>query len=189
MRNYIVLLFMVSAFVSLPIQARNYQDRQFPDQIVLDGTDQPLQLNGIGMRTKLFFDIYIGALYTETSARTRDDVLQQKGPKRMLMHFVYDEVGVDKLIAGWKEGFEENQSEDRMAVLQERINAFNAMFSTVKTGDEVLLDYVPGKGTIVTIKGESKGQIEGEDFYAALLDIWLGDEPADDDLKQALLGN
>ena len=52
----------------------------------------------------------------------------------------------------------------------------------------MLLDYVPGSGTKVTIKGVEKGVVEGEDFNAALLDIWLGDEPADDDLKEAMLG-
>ncbi len=40
----------------------------------------------------------------------------------------------------------------------------------------------------MTINGEEKGIIEGDDFYAALLDIWLGEEPADEDLKEAMLG-
>jgi hypothetical protein len=52
----------------------------------------------------------------------------------------------------------------------------------------LLYDFIPGTGTRVTINGEEKGVIEGADFYAALLDIWLGDEPADDDLKDAMLG-
>ena len=62
------------------------------------------------------------------------------------------------------------------------------MFTTVHAGDVILLDYIPGKGTIVNIRGEQQGVIEGEDFYSALLDVWLGDEPADDDLKEAMLG-
>ena len=104
------------------------------------------------------------------------------------MHFVYDEVKSEKLVAAWNEGFEENNSEDRLAILRGRIDKFNAMFPTLGTGDVVVLDYIPGKGTQVKIKGENKGIIEGEDFNIALLDIWIGEEPADEDLKDAMLG-
>ena len=62
------------------------------------------------------------------------------------------------------------------------------MFTTVHAHDEVWLDYIPGHGTVVTIRGEQKGIIEGADFYTALLDIWLGEKPADKSLKKAMLG-
>jgi hypothetical protein len=53
----------------------------------------------------------------------------------------------------------------------------------------IALDWVPGAGTQVTIDGKAEGKpIEGEDFYRALLRIWLGDKPVQDDLKKALLG-
>ena len=57
-----------------------------------------------------------------------------------------------------------------------------------KSGDTILLDYVPGTGTRVLINGESKGMIPGEEFNRALLRIWLGDQPADAALKKAMLG-
>lgn len=174
--------------ISVSAQSREFDDISLPDQVTLENTETPLQLNGVGKRTKFIFDIYIGALYTEKPVVTRDEVLALTGPKRILMHFVYDEVGVDKLVDGWNDGFENNQSDEQLEVLAERIGRFNAMFSTVHDGDVVLLDYVPGRGTLVNIRGEEKGMIAGEDFNAALLDIWLGDEPADDDLKEALLG-
>jgi hypothetical protein len=173
---------------SFTAHSREFDDRQFPDNVTLSGTDTRLQLNGIGMRTKFVFDVYIGALYTERSAKTRDDVQAQTGPKRILMHFVYDEVSAEKLVAGWNDGFEENQTEEKLKALHESIEKFNAMFTTVHEGDVVLLDYIPGKGTVVNIKGVEKGVVEGEDFNKALLDIWLGEEPADDDLKEAMLG-
>jgi hypothetical protein len=62
------------------------------------------------------------------------------------------------------------------------------MFPTVKEGDVIYLDYIPGSGTRVTINGENKGLIPGRDFNNALLDIWLGEEPADKSLKKAMLG-
>jgi hypothetical protein len=33
------------------------------------------------------------------------------------------------------------------------------------------------------------GNIQGADFYRALLQVWLGEEPADSDLKRAMLGS
>jgi hypothetical protein len=101
---------------------------------------------------------------------------------------VYDEVEREKIIDGWNDGFVENNSDEQLKSLQARIDVFNSYFSDLKKGDVLLYDFIPGTGTRVTINGEEKGVIEGADFYAALLDIWLGDEPADDDLKDAMLG-
>jgi hypothetical protein len=168
------------------LQAREFHDLQFADKVTLAETS--LQLNGIGFRTKFFFKIYIGALYTVNRAATRDDVVSQPGPKRVLMHFVYDEVESAKLVAAWDEGFEANTSPAQLENLRGRIEKFNALFPTVHAGDEVLLDYIPNTGTQVTINGELRGVIEGGDFNTALLDIWLGEEPADESLKEAMLG-
>jgi hypothetical protein len=39
------------------------------------------------------------------------------------------------------------------------------------------------------LNGEPRGKIiAGEDFYRALLRIWLGEDPAQERLKRALLG-
>ena len=183
-----VLLGIMLLTGTTALGAREFRDIEFQEQLVLPGTDQVLRLNGIGYRSKFFIKVYIGALYTEKQAKTRDAVQAQVGPRRLLMHFVYDEVEREKLVKAWSEGFEDNTSEETFKSLRPRIDKFNDMFLTVYEGDVVLLDYIPGKGTVVTIKGEERGVIEGADFNSALMDIWLGDEPADSSLKDALLG-
>ena len=175
-------------FFSSPIHAREFGGKQFPDTVKLPETTESIALNGVGYRKKLFIKVYIGALYLPTKADSRDAAVKQDGPKRVLMHFVYDELSSEKLVNAWNDGFENNLSEDALAALRPRIDEFNAMFSTVKEGDEITLDYIPGTGTRVTIKGDNKGIIEGKDFNDALLDIWLGEEPADGGLKDAMLG-
>jgi len=177
-----VVLFSTAGF------ARQLDDVTLPDKVTLDGTDVALQLNGMGYRTKFIFNIYVGALYTESKVESRDAAQVLKGPKRVVMHMVYDEVSKEKMASAWNEGFEENNSDEQLAKLKSRLNTFIAYFPDLKEGDIVFLDFIPGKGTRVTINGEVKGVIEGADFYAALLDVWLGDEPADDDLKEAMLG-
>jgi hypothetical protein len=184
---YVSMVSVCLIFLAVTVQAREFKEVNVPEEVLLEGANNKISLNGVGMRTKFVFDIYVGALYLESVAKTREEVLSKNGAKRVLMHFVYDEVSAEKLVAGWNQGFEDNLTAEQLAALAERIKAFNAMFDTVHTGDEVLLDYLPEQGTRVTIKGEVKGLIEGEDFNQALLDIWLGDEPADEDLKEAML--
>ena len=58
-----------------------------------------------------------------------------------------------------------------------------------RTGTAVLIDWLPDSGTRLTVNGQVVGKdIAGEDFFTALLNIWLGSKPVQGDLKQALLG-
>ena len=187
-RVFIVIVTSVLVFCSGSLQAREFGDINFPDKIALPDTNKTVQLNGVGYRKKFFVKVYIGALYTERLARSRDEVVTMKGPNRVLMHFLHDEVSSEKLVDAWNEGFEENLSDEDMGKLRTQINKFNSMFPTVVKDDVIYIDYIPGTGTRVTINDEQKGVIAGKDFNNALLDIWLGDEPADKKLKKAMLG-
>ena len=192
-RSYLTSLMMVLSVLffvmfATSINARQLDDVTLPDSVTVDGTDVVLQLNGMGYRTKFIFKIYVGGLYTESRVNSRDAVQALKGPKRVVMHMVYDEVERKKLTDGWNNGFEENNSDKQLEKLQSRLKIFNSYFPDLKKNDVLLFDYIPATGTRVTINGEVKGVIEGADFYSALLDVWLGEEPADDDLKDAMLG-
>jgi hypothetical protein len=184
--TFFVLL--TAVLFSAVTEARQLGDVALPDKVTLDGSDVELQLNGMGYRTKFVFKVYIGALYTESRVASRDEAQALKGPKRILMHMVHDEVDRKKITDGWNDGFEENSTDEQLEKLQARIDTFNSFFPDLKKGDVLLYDFIPATGTRVTINGEEKGIIDGADFYVALLDIWLGDEPADDDLKEAMLG-
>ncbi len=147
-----------------------------------------LHLNGAGIRSKFFFDIYIAELYVLQPAGTVDALIEASGEKKMVMHFLYKEVGKDKLVEGWNEGFAGNNEAEEVAKLQERIDRFNALFVDVKKGESIILDFLPDRGTVVTIAGEEKGVIAGKDFNDALLKIWLGKKPVSEGLKEELLG-
>ena len=179
---------LILALTSTTGHARELDGISLSNAVTLDNTDVSLQLNGMGYRTKFVFNIYIGALYTESKALTRDAVQALSGPKRIVMHMTYDEVSREKMADAWNEGFEENNSEEKLAQLSSRLKTFIGYFPDLKKDDVVLLDYRPGTGTTVTINNNTNAVIEGADFYSALLDVWLGEEPADDDLKDAMLG-
>ncbi len=148
-----------------------------------------LRLNGAGIRTKFFFKIYIAALYLENPQDNAAAIIADTGGKRMVMHFLHSEVGRDDLVAAWNDGFAANGSADQLAALAEEITAFNALFSGVKAGDRIVLDYRPGLGTAVTIRDEQIGLIAGKPFNDLLLSVWLGDKPVTEDLRKALIGS
>ncbi len=157
-----------------------------PEQIKL--ADTALVLNGAGVRTKFFFDIYVGALYLSQKTKDAEVAINMGGPKRVLMHVLYDEVAKEKLIDGWNDGFKNNHTHEQFEALKSKLEAFNKLFNTVNRGDYIILDYLPESGTQVSINDKIKGVIPGKEFYFALLRVWLGKYPADSGLKGGMLG-
>ena len=184
MRSF--LLFCCCLFLALPALARDIGGVTVAES--LEGSDGVmLLLNGAGIRTKVFFKIYIAELYLQNPGTDAKAVLADDSQKRMVMHFLYDELTKEKMVEVWNEGFAANASPDQLTALKERIQQFNDMFVTVKKGDQVVLDYLPGAGTKVTIAGTEKGLVPGKDFNDVLLSIWLGEKPISADLKKQLL--
>jgi len=159
-----------------------------PEEVTITGDNRVLYLNGAGIREKFFFDIYLASLYVSAKSDNPQAVIGPDLPKRMQMDLLYKEVERQKFIDGWNEGFAANNAPVVMQTLRERLDSFNALFETLVAGDRVVLDYLPGSGTHVIIKGQERGVIEGLDFNQALLKVWLGDEPVTGSLKKALLG-
>ncbi len=173
--------------VSSPAAAREMAGVNIEDQLSqADGT--VLQFNGAGIRSKFFFKIYLAMLYLENPSSDRDQVMHDPGAKRLIMHFLYSEVGKDDLVEAWNAGFSGNGTPAQLESLGPEIERFNAMFDTVKEGDRIVLDYVPGTGTVVTVGSVEKGTIPGKEFNELLLAIWLGDKPVGEKLRDALLG-
>ena len=183
-------LLLVIFFLIVAVQtaaAREIAGVAVPESATI--RNKVLVLNGAGIRKKFFIKIYVGALYLTVKRTTAGEVLADPGAKRIIMHFLYDDVSVDKIVDGWNRGFRDNSTSAELRVLQDRIDTFNALFTPVGEGDVIRLDYLPDEGTQVWINDTLKGTVPGEDFQQALLKIWLGPEPADDGLKDAMLGN
>ena len=161
----------------------------FPDQVTV-GTAN-LTLNGMGVRVKkiafIGIKVYAAALYLPAKEADPGKILDADEPKRLVMHFLYKEVGKDKLLEGWSEGFKNNSGE-KLAALKDRIATFDGFWSAMKKDDVAVLTYTPGEGTRVEIKGKEMGVIPGADFASALFAIWLGPKPPNEDLKKGLLG-
>ena len=177
-----VLIFSVQS-----VAAREIAGVAVPESVSLK--NKALVLNGAGIRKKLFMKIYVCALYLTAKRTAASEILADPEAKRIVMSFLYKEVGVERQVAGWNKGFRDNNSGEELKGLQDRINLFNSLFTTVRKGDVIRFDYMPEEGTQVWINDTLNGIVPGEDFFAALLKIWLGPKPAEASLKDALLGN
>jgi len=149
-----------------------------------------LKLNGAGLRTKLIFKVYVGALYLTEKKHSATTVLADAGAKRLSM-FMLRELSSDQLMEAFEKGLAKNNTPAELAALNSLIKEFSAIFRSaraVNKGDVITIDYFPGEGTRVSINGIEKGRLAGAEFNTALLRIWLGNDPVDEDLKKGLLG-
>ena len=157
---------------------------KMPDTATVEG--KTLKLNGVGLRKKMLFKVYVAGLYVETPSRDAATVISSDQIKSIRLHILrgLDGAQIGEAIS---DGFWHN-SKAQMGVLSDRLQKLTGMFPAVVNGDQIVLTYVPGKGTMVSAKGQDKGVIEGKDFADALFSVWLGANPVQDDLKAALLG-
>ena len=176
-------------FLLIPsIQAAELSGVFIKDQITAEN-GEVLLLNGVGLREKFWVDVYVGSLYLVTKTENVAEILSAPHASRIQMDFVYKEVAKKKLLKAWKEGFVKNQTKETVTALQDRMDQFYGYFDqNVVAKDQYILDYIPGKGTTVTKNNKVLGLIPGEDFKNALIEIWLGNFPADKGLKRGMLG-
>ena len=145
-----------------------------------------LKLNGMGLRTKVVFKVYVAGLYLETPSKDPAAILSSDQVKSIRLSIMRSLKG-SQVSEAIEEGFEKN-SKAQLPALKARLDELATMIPNVEKGDDILLTYAPGKGTVVTVKGAEKGVIEGKDFADALFSVWLGARPVQEDLKKALLG-
>lgn len=159
-----------------------------------DSTDlrgSKLQLNGAGVRYKAVFKVYAAGLYLTKKAATTDEVLAAPGPKRMSITMMRD---IDSAELGklFTRGVEDNTPKTEMSKLIPGLMRMSQIFTDQKkllTGETFLIDWVPGTGMVITVKGKVQGEpFKEPEFFNAMMRIWLGPNPADWKLKEALLG-
>lgn len=150
-----------------------------------------LQLNGAGTRYKAIFKVYAAGLYLGKKAGSLEEVVNAPGPKRMTITMLrgIDAKELGKLLT---RGIEDNMGKSEMSKLIPGLVRMGEMFATQKpmvTGDNFMIEWIPGQGSVITVRGQVQGEpFKEPEFYNAMMRIWLGPNPADWKLKDALLG-
>lgn len=175
--------------LALQVQAREVEGVRYEETIDLAGNR--LQLNGAGTRFKAVFKVYTAGLYVGKKAATVAEVSAQPGPKRLTLTFVR-EIGSEELGRLFIKGIKANTGNDEYTRIVGSVMRMSQVFyeaRKMKVGEVINMDWVPGKGTLISIRDLPVGEPFPEpEFYGALLRIWLGADPADWQLKDALLG-
>ncbi len=178
---------VLSLTLSLPALAKEKEVAgvKFPETVSVEGKE--LKLNGAGLRTKAIFKVYAAGLYVETPSKDGAQIVSSDQIKRVRLTMLRD-LEKQKITDAISDGIEKN-NKAQLAALKARLDTFNAAIPDLKKGDELVLTYVPGKGTSVQSKSGQEISVEGKDFADALFGVWLGKNPVDGDLKDGMLGN
>jgi len=190
----LILMALASASLALPLAVHAADVTEvggvkYDNSTTLGGAK--LQLNGAGVRYKAVFKVYTAGLYLTAKATTPEAVLSASGPRRM--HIVMlREINADELGKLFTKGMEQNASREEFSKVIPGVIKMGEMFAARKrllAGDWFSIDYVPGVGSTILVNGKVEtGPIKEPEFFAALMKIWLGKNPADSQLKDALLG-
>lgn len=151
---------------------------------------QTLLLNGAGIRYKAIFKVYAMALYTPKTVRTNQQVLDPKLAKRLQLVALRD-VGGDEFGRLFARAIEENATRDEFAKSIGAVVRMGEIFAEQKQftkGDVVYLDYVPGSGLALIVKGKQQELFREPQFSSIMYKIWFGAHPPDTALQKALLG-
>jgi hypothetical protein len=192
MKNFLAILMLVVAAGFSAARAAEVEGVKIDDKVTLANGVPELVLNGAGVRHKFaFLKVYIGSLYLKEKKKDSEAIFADPGPKRVSMYILSSEVTAQDLISSLNNALAANLVPHELALIEKRIRDLNTMMSSIKVvnkGSVVHLDYIPDIGTRVTVDGQERITIPGEDFFRALLHIWIGNKPVDGRLRDAMLG-
>lgn len=149
-----------------------------------------LPLNGAGVRAEGDTKQYVAALYLSRKARSLIEVAGAPGPKRLHVHMLR-EIDGKSLGSALSQGMNSNLSAREVSACLPGVLKMSELFATKKklgAGESFSLDAVPGQGTVVRINNEKAATVEAKEFFGCMLQVYIGERPADAKLKAALLG-
>ena len=186
---------MVSRFLLIFLfigiaHAAELEGVQLEDRVRVDG--QEIQLNGIALRTRYaIFNVYVAGLYLSQKTTSGQTAIDAHGAKRMILVMLRD-VSAEQFIESFDVALRNNNNEAQLAEVGEQKDDLFTRIRAIgeaKKGATIVLDYAPSSGTTLAIDGDVKGKpMPGEPFYRAILRSWVGENPAQEDMKKALLG-
>ena len=182
MKKTLVVLFAILG-LNLSFAQTKVGDATLPNTVTFSNAS--LKLNGAGLREKMWIDLYACGLYLTNKSSNANTVINADETMALKLHIVSGLVTQEKMVKAVNDGFEKSKSGKASDA---EIKKFKGFFND-EIVDGTIFDIVYANGkTTVYRNGKEKGSIEGLAFKQALFGIWLGNKPADKDLKEDLLG-
>lgn len=187
-RKMFIAFAAATAFAVLPsataVQAAKLAGVTLPDTQQVAGEE--LVLNGLGLRKKAVFKVYVGGLYLKSKQTDPQSILSADEPRRLIMQFVR-KVDAGAISGGWDDCLK-NNAPGASADVKAGFASLNSWMTDVKKGDQLIFTYEPGQGVAVEVGGKASGSVAGKPFADALFSCWLGGTPPSADFKKGLLG-
>ena len=187
MRTFSLLVAAVTLAAPLAAQdsTMSLSDVTMPRHIEVEGQD--LVLNGMALRKKAIFKVYVAGLYLPTKNTNAEEILSADSPRRMVLFFLRG-VSAKQMCDAWNEALK-NNTPYASAALTQKFTILCGYMEDIEKGQRFVFTYLPGRGTHVQVAGDEKGTIEGKDFADALFKAWIGPRPGPgEDFKKKLLG-
>jgi hypothetical protein len=186
LKKQLTVVLLTLLFATATSEAKDIAGIDMPDY--LQTGESQLILNGAGVRTKFFLDLYVGGLYLIKRDNDPQNIINAEEPMAIRLHIVSSMITSEKMEKATREGFEK-ATDGNTQTISDRIEQFISVFKEkIKENDVFTLIYVPGKGVQVYKNNEFKSLLHGLFFKKALFGIWFCDKPAQKSLKQAMLG-
>jgi len=182
-----IISFTIGLLLFQPFYAQEEIAGIRPAKTIVVGNSN-LNLNGAGVRTKYFMDMYVGALYLKTKSNDQKEIINTNESMAITLDIVSSFITSKKMIDAVNEGFQ-NSTNGNTAPFKTEIETFKDFFKAeINKGDHFLIAYEKGVGIVVTKNGNKMPPIKGFEFKKALFGIWFCDKPADKDLMIGMLG-
>jgi hypothetical protein len=131
----------------------------------LKAGEKTLKLNGLGLRKKAMFKVYVGGLYLESPSKDAGAILASDQAKAIRLHFLRD-LTKGQLVEAFQEGFEANAKDK--AAQKAAFDKMLALVPDVKAGSALMFTYLPGKGTTLQVGNKELGVFDGKGFANAV---------------------
>lgn len=184
MKKLLFVFFLLCCFQTAFSQTKKYHGVTFYTETKVG--DVPVVINGAGLRTKYFMDMYVVALYLKKKSSDPVKVISANEEMAMHIKITSSMVTRERFKEAVTEGF--LNANHGKATKEEKKKFMDLLDESFAVGDKIYFDYIPEKGLKVTKNGVYKGVIPGLDFKKALFSIWLGANPAQESVKEELLG-
>tara|TARA_R110001592_G_scaffold238227_2_gene497742 strand:+ start:33056 stop:33751 length:696 start_codon:yes stop_codon:yes gene_type:complete len=187
LKRFFCPLFLLFFLFNAPVMALTVSGIKLKDSIKLG--ENHLYLNGAGQRSKLFIDLYVAALYLQNKSADAQAIINANEVMLIQIHVISNLITSENLTRGTKEGFEKSTNNHTEGIQEQIDDFFLAFKEPIKTGDIFEIVYLPEKGvTVIKNRHVKKRLPENIPFKRALFGIWLSDRPAQESLKNRLLG-
>ncbi len=187
MKRLLVSLLLITAFCALSADARRVAGIESPETLEREGVLRIL--NGAGIRTRYFLDVYVGGLYLKKRSTDAAAIMDADEPMAIKLRIVTGLITNDRMQKSIEEGFQKS-THGNTGPIREKIDALIGVYDE-EINDEDIFEfvYVPGQGLIVYKNGVYRATIKcGLPFKRALFGIWISDRPVQTSFKHGMLG-